>query len=80
MLTEESGEIESYRFGQTNYTGNINCAWEFQVKTNYTFAFVFDVFEIKTRLPESSEWEHPSIYNENFFLLAYFNCKSIELT
>ncbi|XP_054159895.1 LOW QUALITY PROTEIN: cubilin-like [Oppia nitens] len=65
LISGTSGIIESYRFGESNYTDPIDCIWEIQPpnqSTNFTIAFVFDVFEI----PESELCKDGSIRLEYY--------------
>lgn len=48
LLSGTTGRIESYNFGQTNYTEKIECFWEIRPESRreLTLAFYFDVFEV----------------------------------
>lgn len=68
LLSGSSGPITSYRFGDSNFTDRIDCAWDISIPLgydNYTIVFIFDVFEI----PESSRCA------ENSLRLDFYNCK-----
>ena len=67
-LSGSSGTIQSYRFGEANFTDQIDCVWDLNVpvnSSNHSIAFVFDVFEIADS----------SYCRDSSLRIDYYNCE-----
>ena len=73
-ISGSTGDIMSYRFGETNYTEQVHCGWNIEVSNNMTLAFVFDVFE--TYAP-ANVIDNPDnqCYNYNYFSYGHYDSK-----
>ncbi|CAG2107294.1 unnamed protein product, partial [Medioppia subpectinata] len=77
VLSGTAGSISSYRFGETNFTDQIDCVWDINVPSNspnYTVAFRFDVFEIPASaycVNSSLRFEHYNIRYRYYY--HYYN-------